>query len=168
MANLILKNVPLYYARLDKPNAKFDKTNPKWEVQFQTEDADQAAEWKEAGLKPKFAEPKEAGGKPYYKVTVRRSSIKQSGELHEPPKVIDGRLQQIAANSVGNGSIGNVKLWEYEGIDNVTKKPTKRFTLMAVQIIHHKVYIPSDHNDEDDFEEAETTIELPEGALAKF
>ena len=48
----ILKNVELFYPRLDpkKPNSKFNKENPTWEVQIRTRDKKVKAEWVKLNL----------------------------------------------------------------------------------------------------------------------
>ena len=48
----ILKNAELFFAKLDpkRPNDRFDKENPTWEVQARTRSKAQAKEWKDLHL----------------------------------------------------------------------------------------------------------------------
>ena len=110
----ILKNVELFYPRLDpkKPNSKFNKEQPTWEVQIRTRDKAVKNEWAALNLKPKTVEDDD--GKVFYSVTLRKKSKKKDGEVNQPVKVIDGGLNDINPMSIGNGSIGNIRIFQYE------------------------------------------------------
>jgi hypothetical protein len=148
----ILKNVELFYPRLDpkKPNARFNKEQPTWEVQIRTRDKKVKNEWAALNLKPKTVEDDD--GKVFYSVTLRKKSKKKDGEVNQPVKVIDGGLNDINPMSIGNGSIGNVRIFQYEYGDE--KKIASM--LMAVQITKLNEYIPKPSDDE--FEMTETEI----------
>jgi hypothetical protein len=148
----ILKNVELFYPRLDpkKPNARFNKEQPTWEVQIRTRDKKVKNEWAALNLKPKTVEDDD--GKVFYSVTLRKKSKKKDGEVNQPVKVIDGGLNDINPMSIGNGSIGNVRIFQYEYGDE--KKIASM--LMAVQITKLNEYIPKASDDE--FEMTETEI----------
>ena len=148
----ILKNVELFYPRLDpkKPNAKFNKEQPTWEVQIRTRDKKVKAEWTALNLKPKTVEDDD--GKVFYSVTLRKKSKKKDGEANQPVKVIDGGLNDINPMSIGNGSVGNVRIFQYEYGD----EGKIASMLMAVQITKLNEYIPKASDDE--FEMTETEI----------
>jgi hypothetical protein len=148
----ILKNVELFYPRLDpkKPNAKFNKEQPTWEVQIRTRDKKVKNEWVTLNLKPKTVEDDD--GKVFYSVTLRKKSKKKDGEVNQPVKVIDGGLNDINPMSIGNGSIGNVRIFQYE----YGEEGKIASMLMAVQITKLNEYIPKASDDE--FEMTETEI----------
>lgn len=148
----ILKNVELFYPRLDpkKPNAKFNKEQPTWEVQIRTRDKKVKAEWVALNLKPKTVEDDD--GKVFYSVTLRKKSKKKDGEPNQPVKVIDGGLNDINPMSIGNGSVANVRIFQYEYGD----EGKIASMLMAVQITKLNEYIPKASDDE--FEMTETEI----------
>ena len=148
----ILKNVELFYPRLDpkKPNSKFNKEQPTWEVQIRTKDKKQAAEWKALNISVKPDE--DSDGKIFYKATLKKKSKKKdksSGELvaNEPVQVVSGSLEKIDPSKIGNGSIANVRLFQYE-YEMAGKKGIASM-LMAVQITKLNEYIPKPR--EDDF-----------------
>lgn len=148
----ILKNVEIWYPRLDpnKPNTKYNKDNGTWEIQLRTKDKKQKAEWAAAGLKPKTIDDDDKGI--YYACTIRKKSKKTDGKPNQPVKVINGSLEEIDPKTIGNGSVGNVRIFQYEyGDDNKTAN-----MLMAVQITKLNEYIP--RPSEDDFEMTETEI----------
>jgi len=149
----ILKNVELFFAKLDpkRPNATFNTENPTWEVQIRTKDKKQAAEWKALNISVKPDEDSE--GKIFYKATLKKKSKKKdksSGELvaNEPVQVVSGSLEKIDPAKVGNGSIANIRLFQYE-YEMAGKKGIASM-LMAVQITKLNEYIPKPR--EDDFE----------------
>ena len=149
----ILKNVELYFAKLDpkRPNATFNTENPTWEVQIRTKDKKQAAEWKALNISVKPDE--DSDGKIFYKATLKKKSKKKdksSGELvaNEPVQVVSGSLEKIDPSKIGNGSIANVRLFQYE-YEMAGKKGIASM-LMAVQITKLNEYIPKPR--EDDFE----------------
>jgi hypothetical protein len=151
----IVKDCELWFCKLDpkRPSAKFNKQNPTWEAQIRTTDKAVKKLWEEIGLPVKAVVPDE--GAPYFRVNLRKKSIKEDGEKASPITVIDGKLREIDPNSIGNGSIGNVRIFQYEyprkdggkGIASV---------LMGIQVTKHIVYKPKPRGDE--FDEAETEV----------
>lgn len=152
----ILKNVELFYPRLDpkKPNAKFNKEQPTWEVQIRTRDKKVKAEWAALNLKPKTVEDDD--GKVFYSVTLRKKSKKKEKDgtysNAQPVKVLDGGLNDINPMSIGNGSVGNVRIFQYE----YGEEAKIASMLMAVQITKLNEYIPK--ASDDDFEMTETEV----------
>jgi len=154
----ILKNVEIWFVKADpkRPNAKFNKKNPTWECQIRTSDKTTKKEWEELRLPVKAVVPDE--GPAYFRVNLRKKSIKEDGEKSSPVKVIDGKMNEIDPNTIGNGSIANVRIFQYEypkegggvGVASV---------LMGLQLTKHLMYTPKPRDD--DFGDAETEI-VPE------
>lgn len=132
----LLTNCELWFLRCDplKPNSKFDKENPTWEVQIRTSDKTQKKEWEALSLPMKAMVPDE--GAPYFRVNLKKSSIKKDGTPAAPVKIVNGDLQELDANTIGNGSAGNIRIFQYDypkkegGIGIAT-------ILMAIQITKH-------------------------------
>ena len=148
----IIRDCELHFAKLDpkRPNNKFNKTNPTWEVQIRTTDKAVKKLWEELELPVKAVVPDE--GAPYFRVNLRKKSIKEDGEAASPIKVVNGKLEDMDPTSIGNGSIGNVRIFQYE----YPKKDGgngSASVLMGIQVTKHIVYTPKPRNDE--FTEAE-------------
>jgi len=147
----ILKNVELFWAQLDpkKPNSKFNKEQPTWDVQIRTRDKKVKAEWVALNLKPKTVEDDDGI---FYSVTLRKKAKKKDGTDNQPVTVVDGSLNPINPSSIGNGSIANVRIFQYE------YPPENKIAsmIMAVQITKLKEYIPKSSGDE--FEITDTEI----------
>ena len=149
---MILRNCEIFFPKLDRPNAKFNRANPTWELQIRTQDKAQKKEWENAGLNVKTIDPDE--GSVFYRCNLRKRSIKANGEEAAPPQVVDGSLNPIDPTSIGNGSIGNIKLYQYEYTDAVRGKKVAS-VLMGVQITKHVKYTPPPF---EDFEETDTEV----------
>ena len=160
----ILKNCEIWWLKADpkNPDRTFEKTGM-WTVQLRTTDPEQRKEWHEAGLKPKLQihrEGEEEGmplltpeGKKQWRVNLQKKCIKKNGEPAELVKVVNGKLEDIDPRTVGNGSIGNVRVYQY---DSTTKEGEKVSILMAIQITKHVMYEPRGDSESFDFEETET------------
>jgi hypothetical protein len=147
----ILKNCELFYPRLDpkKPNARFNKDNPTWEVQIRTKDKKVKAEWVKQNLRVKT---NDADDGVFYSVTLRKKTKKADGSANEPVKVVNGSLENIDPMSIGNGSVGNVRVFQYE----YGEEKKIATMLMAIQITKLNEYIPKPS--EDEFEMTETQV----------
>ena len=151
----IIKNCELWFVKADpkRPNSKFNKKNPTWEVQIRTESKEVKKQWEALGLSVKAVVPDE--GAPYFRVNLRKKSVKENGESSSPVGIKDGKLNPMDPNTIGNGSIGNIRIFQYEytkegggnGIANV---------LMAIQVTKHIVYTPKARDD--DFEETDMEV----------
>jgi len=156
----IINNASIWFAKLDpkRPNNKFNKTNPTWECQIRTESKDVKKEWEAMHLPVKAIVPDE--GPPYFRVNLRKKSIKVDKEPASPVRVVNGALEEIDPNTIGNGSVGNIRIFQY---DYVKKDGTPGVVsvLMGVQITKHLVYKAKPRGDE--FESTETeTVDPPE------
>ena len=154
----ILKNCEIWFVKADpkRPNNKFNKKNPTWECQIRTTNKDQKKEWETHKLPVKAVVPD--AGEPYFRVNLRKKSFKEDGEKSSPVKVVNGKLEDIDPNSIGNGSIANVRIFQYEyqkegggtGVASV---------LMGLQLIKHLMYVPKPRDD--DFDEGDTETVAP-------
>jgi len=145
----ILKGCEIYFLKAVKPSAKYNKANPTWEVQIRTEDKVKKKEWEEMGLRVKAVVPDE--GNPYFRVNIKKKSLKKDGSASNPPDVIDRWLQPMNPKIIGNGSIGNVKIFIYDY--EMDGEKLKGATLMGVQITKLVKYTPK--ASDDDFDEVE-------------
>jgi len=151
----IINNAEIWFAKLDpkRPNNKFNKTNPTWECQIRTTDKSVKKEWEAMNLPVKAIVPDE--GETYFRVNLRKKSIKVDKEPASPVTVVNGSLEEIDPNTIGNGSIGNIRIFQYD----YTKKdgsPGVVSVLMGVQITKHLVYKPKPRGDEFSMAEFET------------
>ena len=149
----ILNNVELFFAKLDpkKPNATFDANNPTWEVQIRTRDKKVAKEWKDLNINVKTDDDDDGV---FYKANLKKKTKKANGEPQNPVKLLGGDLSDINPNTLGNGSIGNVRIYQYKY--NVGGREGIASMLMAVQVTTLKEYTPKPR--EDDFEMTEMTV----------
>jgi hypothetical protein len=157
----IISNVELFYAKLDpkRPNNKFDKKNPTWELQIRTTNKDVKKSWEAMNLKVKAIVPDEEGVAPYYRVNLRKKTIKNDQEKASPVKVVNGAMEDIDPNSIGNGSVGNVRIFQYEYPLEGSPKPGIATVLMGVQVTKHIVFKSKPRDD--DFAETETEVIEP-------
>ena len=171
----LLKNCELHYIKCDpkRPNSSFNKKNPTWEAQIRTTDLEQKKEWDALGLKPKLLVGKEgeenegepiltADGKKQWRVNLKKKSITKDGTAASPVKIVNGSLEDIDPNSVGNGSTGNVRIYQYEFDQEGKKEKGVASVLMAIQLKRHVVYIPKVRDDEFEMEDTETINPEPQ------
>jgi len=129
---MIINNAELWFIRLDptKPNNKFNKENPTWEVQVRTASKEVKKEWEKNGLQLRAVVPDD--GDIYFRTNLRKSQFKADGTKAEPVSVVDGDLQPLDPNIIGDGSVGNIRVYQYTY--EINKIPTVANILMAVQI----------------------------------
>ena len=153
----ILKNCEIHFAKLDpkRPNSKFNKKNPTWELQLRTYSKEQKKEWEALNLGVKVIMPDDDDEKPFFRVNLRKKSIKENGEASEPVRVVNGALENIDPNTIGNGSIAHVRIFQYEYPKEGGGKGIAT-VLMGIQLVKHIVYTPKPR--EDDFEMEETEV----------
>lgn len=171
----IIKNAEMWFAKLDPkyPNARINKTNPTWELQLRTADVEQKKEWEALGFKPKLIVGKEGSenegepilnkdGKKQWRINLKKKSLKQDKKTKEmldadPVKVVNGHLEEIDPTTIGNGSIGNIRIFQYE-YENAEGKNALAAVLMGVQVKKHIVYTPKPREDDFEMEETETIV----------
>lgn len=183
----IIRNVAIYHAKLDPkyPNATFNKNNPTWELQIRTADPAQKAEWDAAGLKPKLMVYKEdtkdkdgedigglpilnENGKKQWRVNLKKKSINKEGNKADPVEVKSHDLKPVDPRSIGNGSIGHIRLFQYDYKNEKPGEATKTgkaSVLMEIQLKKHIVYVPKP-KEEFGAEEGETIVPEEEGEEA--
>lgn len=151
----IIKNCEIYFARLNPkyPNRKFNKENPTWEIQIQTRSKEQKKEWADLGLPVGVVVPDD-DSQPYFKVNLKRRSKDKKGEPAAPVKVVDGALNEIDPDTIGNGSVGNIRIFQYtykkqDGTDATAS------ILTSIQLTKHVVL---HRKAGEDFEMTETEV----------
>lgn len=175
----IIKNVALYHPKLDpkRPNASFNKNNPTWELQIRTSDPAQKAEWEAINLKPKLMVYKEGAkdaagedvagmpildvnGKKQWRVNLKKKSLKKDGEKSDPVDVVAHDLKPVDPNTIGNGSIAHIRLYQYEYVNDkpgAASKTGVASVIMGIQLKKHIVYTPKPFEGFD-MEDGETVI----------
>jgi hypothetical protein len=136
---VIIRNAEMFFVKLDpsRPSATFNKDNPTWEAQIRTRNKQQAKEWKELNLK---VTPKEDDDGIFYAANLKKKSKKRDGTDMVAPNVVAGDLSPIDPKTIGNGSIGNLSVYQY-GYD-VNGKSGIASMLMGVQITTLNEYTP--------------------------
>lgn len=128
----ILNDCTLFHAKLSRPSNRFDKENPSWELQIRTTSKDVAGEWRGLGLKT-TAVVDDDTGEVYYRSNLKKKSKSKDGQTREGPEVVDAALNPLDGKNVGNGSIGNVRISQYEYTD-AAGTAKKASVLMGVQV----------------------------------
>jgi len=154
---VIIRDAEMHWAKLGKPVEPFGTLQ--WELQIRTRDKKAAEEWKKEYYLPVKTEEDDEGT--YYKANLKRKAIKKDGERNTPPDVLDGNKQPIENDSIGNGSVGNVMLFQYPY--DVAGRKGVASILSKVQVIDLKRYVPDSSTD---FEIVES--ESSEEAMADF
>jgi hypothetical protein len=153
----LIKNAELWFVRCvpNRPNKKFNRENPTWEVQIRTYSSAQRKEWEAQGLTMKAVVPEEDGEKPYWKTTLKKRIYKKSGEESDPVEVKKGNLEDCDPAIVGNKSIGDVRVYQYEYTKEVGGKGVAN-VLQGIKLTRLVKYTPKPHDD--DFEETEMEV----------
>lgn len=155
----ILKDQEVWFVKCNptRPNKKFNKANPTWECQIRTSNKEVRKQWEELLLPIKAIMPDE--GPAYWRVNLKKKTIKADGENASPVDVVNGAREPIDPDTIGNGSIANIRIFQYEypkegGGKGVTA------VLMGIQVKKHIVYVPKARDD--DFEDTDTETVEPE------
>ena len=144
-----LSDVEVYWVKCDpdNPAPAFEESGrPKWEIQIRTTSAAQNKEWRDAGIATKVKEDEGTGERLYWFATLRKPAIKADGTPAKPVKFVDGNLDNVDPNTVGNGSRCNIRVfsvpYEIKSKGKVTKSGTSNMPT-DVQVLLHKVYTPT-------------------------
>lgn len=153
----ILKNCEIYFLEIDpdRPSTRMDPDKPKWGLQIRTSSKAVKAEWEAVGIRLKLKE--DENGNVFYQTNLNKAAIKRDGTGAKPVSLVDGKLQPIDPRTVGNGSIGNVRIYQYDSEDKTGKKITVSMP-MAIQLTKFIKYVPKQRSD---FEETETEVIEP-------
>ena len=150
----MLNDCPLFYVKMNpaRPNTRFPGT-PSWEVQLRTTVVAQKREWEAQGIKVRAVVPNDDPAQLYYACNIRRKIKKVDGTPATPPTCVNGQLEAIDPDTVGNESIGNVRIFQYDypaGTDSDGKAtPAGKATiLMGVQVTTHRMYTAKPKQDE--------------------
>jgi len=130
---VFVKDVTLNYAKLVKPVNPFG--TEQYELQIATTDSATAQTMRDLGLNVK-----EKDGS--FTASLKRKARKANGDDNGRPVVIDAGLKPIDDNQLmklGNGSVGNVKLYQYP-YDAAGRKGTAT-SLTAVQVVDFVEYV---------------------------
>jgi hypothetical protein len=157
----ILKNIEIHWPQLDKPESKYNPQNPRWTMQCRTYDKALSKQVKAMGVKVEAEELPD--GTEYWRFSLGKNTVsKTTGNKNPPVEVLDGNLQPIPSKSIGNGSIANVRVLEWE--DKNKAGVSAGAILMAVQITKLIPYVAKGI-DKESFEVTETEIvyeEMPD------
>ena len=148
MSNHLLENVTIYWPVLNKPRASKHKDKPaSWSVQLRTSDSNQVKAWKALGIKLKSHIADDADPETYHYVNVYKKSVVK-GEERSRPTTVDSRGRPLDPAIIGNGSVANVSLFEYQYPSE--SSPTgfgTAFTVMGVQVTKLVKYVTKPRND---------------------
>jgi hypothetical protein len=157
----ILKNVEIWYTKCDpkRPSKKLSPKNPTWETQIRTTSKDVRKEWTSLNIKSKAVrEDKTDDESPilYYSANLKKKSLKEDGSESAPVSVVNGRGADIDPNTIGNGSIANIRIFQhpysFKGEDGSLLEGVATM-LMAIQLVKHVVYVPKPM---EEFDEVDT------------
>lgn len=159
---MILKNVEVRYVRVhpERPDKSLVKTGA-WTLQIFTRNKDQAKEWRDLNIKVKMNEDDEGI---FYTSNLSKNCIKADGVTKaDPVEVVNGDLVALDPGSIDNGTICNIRTYQYEttfeGIKHIKTLP------QALQITKHVVY-KNTAGPREEFEKAETEtiepVEMPD------
>ena len=133
-----INNVELNWPKLVKAVSPFGELQ--WELQIATTDEAVAKEWADNFLKVNH--DKESGK---YSVNLKRKATyksRDSGALENntPVKVVDHNVNPIDATRLGNGSKGNVLLWQRPYENKAAKRKGISTILTGVQVTKFVAY----------------------------
>jgi len=154
----IVKNVELWWVKVDaeRPVKNMDPSKPDyWEVQIRTTDKTAAAAYVKEGInfkplkrivKDSEGQPMldelnekvrevvkcEKTGKPYFSVNLRKKVTKADGSAQQPVQLVGGDLSPIDPKEVGNASVANVRVFQYDY--TYQGKDGRANMLMAIQV----------------------------------
>ena len=129
--NYLISDVELNWARLDTPTNPFGTEI--YEIQIATTDKAKADE-----LKANHFNVKERDGK--FVVSLKRNAKKRDGSDNGKVRVVDSAKNPMSS-PIGNGSVGNVIVWQYP-YENMGRKGISG-SLTAVQVTELVEYNPS-------------------------
>jgi len=136
-----INNVELNWPKLVKPQSNFEKLQ--WSVQIATTDEAVAKDWKANHLNVK--PHKDIPNKWYVDLKRNATYTSRDGgtqkiEDNTPVKVVDHNVNPIDATRLGNGSKGNVLVWQRPYEIKETNKKGVSTSLTGVQITRFVVY----------------------------
>tara|TARA_R100000541_G_scaffold28346_3_gene37673 strand:+ start:4544 stop:5011 length:468 start_codon:yes stop_codon:yes gene_type:complete len=141
----IIRDVVLNYVKVDPENPTDPFGTLQWEAQIVVS-ADRASELEAYGtVKPLKDDPSRVS------VNLKRKAVKKDGEANDPVQLVDGKKQRIDPKiKIGNGSVGNVKVYQREY--DVAGRQGISTIMTAIQITKMIEYTGSVDFDIDDSE----------------
>jgi len=134
-----------------------------WESYFETAKT-QMREWKDLNLNVNKSVVLDDVDEPipeksFWKVAIKRKSTNYTGEENDPVEVVNNKRKAVDPTSIGNGSIGNLKLFQYD-YDYRSTGGTAGIAsqLMGIQLRKHIVYTGADGEDFDEEDTATETV----------
>ena len=105
----IIRDVTLNYVKVDPENPTEPFGTLQWECQIVVP-SDRSEEIAQYGtVKPVKDDPSRVA------VNLKRKAVRKDGSSNDPVVVVDGRKQAIPSSvKIGNGSVGNVKVYRRE------------------------------------------------------
>ena len=132
--NVLIKDVIINYAKLETPVENPFSKAQQYEMQIATTDAAKAQEMRDAHLNVK-----EKDG--VFSASLKRNAFKKDGGDNGKVRVVNENKQPIeSTRDLGNGSEGNVILWQYPYQRPGTNVTAIASSLTAVQITKYEVY----------------------------
>lgn len=128
-----LPNVELHWAKLDPENPVKPFEDIQWEAQIHTTDKAVADEWAK-----NYLPVKERDG--VYVAQLKRNAFKRDGTPNTPVSVVGRRLEPVNPNTIGNGSVANLKVYQFNYPQNGGGVGSR---LSGVQIVNLKEYTPN-------------------------
>ena len=160
--NVILKNVSLYWAKLnpEKPVSPFG--TEQWEITVQ-------ADKKRSKELEAFGKVKDGFDKGTVAINLKKKAQKKDGSAAAPVRVVDSSKQPLDPKVIGNGSVGNVMLmlkdYEIKAPNGKVTKSGTTVTLTAVQVTELVKYEPKNSNFVDFDDEGESSSEVAEDEI---
>jgi len=155
---VILKEVEIWYPRLKTPSSRFSKTNPEYSIQLRTYDKAVKQDWADQGLNPKVVVDEDTG-KMYWKLNLSKKSLKSDGSLAPVPSCIGPKLESIDPDTVGNGSIADVRIFmrEYQDTEG---RPKRKPVIQGIQLRKLVERAPFTKTDGEEFDELDVDLEV--------
>ncbi len=129
---MIIKNATLFWSKLGtRVDQGFDGNSPAWTTELRTREKSEAENWKDAGLNVKTKDDDQGL---FWSVSVKKPTHTKDGRPQvAPPVVGKDKMPFSDPDSIGNGTVANVKIhtfdYDYNGRKGVG------FRLDAVQIV---------------------------------
>jgi len=160
--NVIIKDVQLWWAKLDKPVDPFGQMQ--WELQARFSKK-RVKEMEQYG---KVKETDEAG---VYSINFKKKAEKKDGSPAMKVKLVDKKGNDVDPKTLGNGSTGNIKLmlkdYQIKGPNGKVTKEGTQVMLIAVQVTDLIVYVPKNNGNDFDYDSDEDDTLAPKKGAAK-
>ena len=129
---MIIFNAELHWVKLgDKVDMGFDGNSPSWIVEMRTRDKEEGASWKAQNLNVKTKDDNDGI---FWSASVKKPTTAKNGkEQTSPPVVGKDKFPFENVEGIGNGTIANVKIHQFDYDYNGKKGVGSR--LEAIQVV---------------------------------